>query len=334
MSYIYSIIILNCYVFMFVLSNPQIINNPIKSDKESNEINYILILQSNTVYTTSSQSLSIKKDFVRFFFNSYIFTPSLFLCKDESSNYFLLVKYKYYKIELSSEKEIEKVLYKNDLNSGNKYLGYITGSQSAVAQISLGTYLCATNNNEIIIYGKSGNKKIFFYVLSEDEYYYISIGNIDDLISCKLLKGSIYICIYSIDSNIMIAILALTCPVILFGSVELKLLYTNEVTDFSGYQNHILYDTSKSYYKILCAKSKDTNNIECMAININILYRLFLTQPSIELKLIKLNNNYHAYFSYIEDNCNYTKYNSEYLICCGKNATICERRDLNFNKKK
>ena len=314
MSHIYWIFILTNYFLLFELTKQQIINNPIISYKEFNEIDYILILQNDTIKTTSSQSLTIKKDFIKLFFNSYIFTDSLFLCKDESNNYILVVKDKYYKIQLSSENDIEKILSQKSLNSNNKYLGYITCSKSTRTALSLGTYLCDTDSNEIIIYGISG-KYIVFYSLKENKYYTISIGNIDELISCKLLKDSIYVFIYSINNNIMISILALICP--LLGNKEIKSLYS----------------TSKSYYKILCAKSKNINSIECLAIYIDVTYMRFLSQPSMDVQLIKLNNNYHLYFSYLEDNCNFTTYNSEYLICCGKkDIASCERRDINFNR--
>lgn len=330
MSYLYLLIILNYCFLLLALSKQEIINNLIISNKEFNEINYILILQNDTVKTASSQSLAIKKDFIKLFYQSYIFTDTLFLCKDESNNFILVVKDKYYSIKLSSENEIQQVISQKSLNSKYKYLGYITCSKSKSTTLSLRTYLCDTNSNETIIYGKSGNN-IVFYVLSENKYYTISMGNIDELYSCKLLKDAIYVCIYSNNNNIKIIILAFICP--LLGNKEIKLLYSKDASSFNGYQNSILYDTSKSYYKILCAKPKYINSIECLAIYIDVTYKLLLTQPSIDVQLIKLNNNYRLYFSYNENNCNFTTYNSEYLICCGQMDIIsCERRDINFNK--
>ena len=222
MSYIYWIIILNCCILLFGVSKQEIIYNPIISDKEYNQINYILILQNNTVKTTSSQTLNIKKDFVKLFYNSYIFTHSLFLCKDESNNYILLVNNKYFRIKLSSENEIEKILSKKNLNTGNEYLGYITCSKSNKATLSLGRNLCPTDLNEIIIYGKSGNKLVFYYIL-EDKYFTTSIGNIDDSISCKLFKDSIYICIISSNDKIILTILAHICLVF---SEEMQIIYS------------------------------------------------------------------------------------------------------------
>ena len=141
MSYIYLLIILNYCFLLLELSKQEIINNLIISNKEFNEINYILILQNDTVKTASSQSLAIKKDFIKLFYQSYIFTDTLFLCKDESNNFILVVKDKYYSIKLSSENEIQKVISQKSLNSKYKYLGYITCSKSKSTTLSLRTYL-------------------------------------------------------------------------------------------------------------------------------------------------------------------------------------------------
>ena len=129
---------------------------------------------------------------------------------------------KYFRIKLSSENEIEKVLSKKNLNTGNEYLGYITCSKSNKATLSLGRNLCPTDLNEIIIYGKSGNKLVFYYIL-EDKYFTTSIGNIDDSISCKLLKDSIYICIISSNDKIILTILAHICLVF---SEEMQIIYS------------------------------------------------------------------------------------------------------------
>ena len=77
MSYKCWIIFLACHFVLFELSKQQIINNPIISDKEFNEVDYILILQNDELQTTS-QSLTIKKDFVKLFYQSYIFTNFLY----------------------------------------------------------------------------------------------------------------------------------------------------------------------------------------------------------------------------------------------------------------
>ena len=53
-----------------------------------------------------------------------------------------------------------------------------------------------------------------------------------------------------------------------------------------------------------------------------------MNEPNIE-KLEK--DKYNITFSYNENCCNYTIFNSEYLLCCGKTDQIyCERRDMDF----
>ena len=118
MIYKHLIIILSYSSFLFVLSNQQIINNPIISDLEFNPINYILIPQNKTIKITSSLTINITNDFVKFIHESYIFSQSLFLCIDESNNFFLFLNDKYYNVELSSEKQIEKISSKKNLTEG------------------------------------------------------------------------------------------------------------------------------------------------------------------------------------------------------------------------
>ena len=103
------------------------------------------------------------------------------------------------------------------------------------------------------------------------------------------------------------------------------------LTDFQGYENAILYDTSYSDYKILCAKIKDSNNIKCIIIHLE----LIISNNQIDscsISSIEFADDYNFLFSYQKDNCNYTIFKSEYLFCCGKNDFIyCDRRDNNLN---
>ena len=53
-----------------------------------------------------------------------------------------------------------------------------------------------------------------------------------------------------------------------------------------------------------------------------------MTNKNIIISNININN---IIYSFTEDNCNFTIFNSEYLICCGKiDIIICERRDMNL----
>ena len=80
----------------------------------------------------------------------------------------------------------------------------------------------------------------------------------------------------------------------------------------------------------MCEK-KNSNNIKCFAIYID-LNNIYWPLNNIIIKIIQLENDYQLLYSYQEDNCNFTIYNSEYLVCCGKKDFIfCDRRDMDFN---
>ena len=250
MLYKHWIIIINYSSFLFILSNQQIIHNPIISDKEFNPINYIIIPQNRKVRIKSSLTLTITYDFVKLFHESYLFSQSLFLCIDESNNFFLFLNDKYYNVELSSEKQIERISFKKNLKEGVKYLGYITCLESTYNYLNINIILYHAVQSEIIIYGQLG-KKIYFYYLLKDDYYTFTIEKNDEqLISCKLLIGSLYICIFSINNDIEISIFGL------LKSLTMRSYFSETVNKFKGYENAILYDTSDLEYKILCAKKK------------------------------------------------------------------------------
>ena len=94
MAYIFFILIY--YSCFFSLSIQEVINNPIKTDKEFNPIDYIIIFLSNKLVRNQGYKkgldLNIIKDFPKLFLNSYIFTQSIILCEEKSNNYFLLIK--------------------------------------------------------------------------------------------------------------------------------------------------------------------------------------------------------------------------------------------------
>ena len=320
------IILLNYFTLLFVLSGQQIIHNPIISDKEFNPIDYILIPKESTVKVKISSlkflTLNIESNFLKNFHESYIVAQPLFFFNDESNKLFLFLEDKYYKVELSPGNEDKRFSQKKALREGIKYLGFITCIESTYNNFPSNAY--RTYYNEIIIYGQKGGT-IYFYYLLDDKYVTFSTSySSGKLISCKLCRGSIYICIFSINDDIEISIF-------LFSESRQMIRFSPETLNiFIGYENAIIYDTSNYDYKIICAKKKVNNNIECIAIYIDLITSYW--SGHYDYNIIQLNNDTQFLFSYQEDNCNFTIYNSEYLLCCGKKDFIfCDRRDLDFN---
>ena len=92
----------------------------------------------------------------------------------------------------------------------------------------------------------------------------------------------------------------------------------------------VLYDTEDKKYKILCSTKERNSDIVCFKIYIDYKYKSNDDISVNEANVTLLNmDKYNIAFSYNEENCNYTIYKSEYLLCCGKtDYIICERRDM------
>ena len=324
------------YYILFYLSKEIIINNPLKLDKESNPVNYIIIYQSDTAEIqkeTETVLLNIIKDFNKFIHHSYIFSQSLFIFSDESNNYYLFIEYNFFQLILSNENEIQSLSNKKTFPNNIQFMGYIKLFEHSGEMPQIGGK-CKIPQNEIVLYGKTIQNIIYFYFISEDNQknpnvFTASFGMIEGTINCKLIKENVFICVCYEAPKFKLKILAHV-----YTGINAKGLVNEDSIDVPGFSNHdnpILYDTSNSYYKILCAREKTNNNIECISLYIEAEYSISSSYSSISFYNI-LNNNYQAIYSYKEDSCNYTVIDSEYLICCGGTDKImCDRKDTDFN---
>ena len=86
------VIILGYYSILLAISSQQIIHNPIISDKEFNPINYILILQNNSVMTISSHTLKFKMILLNYFINLIYLTNQYFYVKMNQIIFFFYLR--------------------------------------------------------------------------------------------------------------------------------------------------------------------------------------------------------------------------------------------------
>ena len=152
----------------------------------------------------------------------------------------------------------------------------------------------------------------------------INFEDSDDFVSCKSYKEDIYICAFSQNRGVNLKFLIHN-----YGMDEDKEIKVSEIIkleEFTDYDSAILYDTNIEDKKILCAKYKGYNTINCVAFQIDIS----LQNGKKEITSFKKDDkfNFKGYYSYEKGNCNYTEFNEEYLLCCGDIDFIkCERRD-------
>ena len=104
------------------------------------------------------------------------------------------------------------------------------------------------------------------------------------------------------------------------------------VTNFNNHDSPIIYDIDEwaSYHsKIVCSREINNNLIECLPFYIDAKYSHSYSTTNIRFVKYSLAK---FKFSYKENNCSFTIFKSEYLLCCGGVGVIsCDRRDMNFN---
>ena len=260
MEYIFKDSILFLLINLFFVSKFQLINNPVKIIEESDiDDNVISFDSSSAITNESKEELIIQKDPNQIIYEGklYFLCPSIFLCLDQSNYTFLFAENNYYnKIpNICNDHSINSLSIMASLSNDiqyygfirDKYYGYYSTDQNAMSTIQ---------NNEIVIYGKKEDNLYFKYI-KENKSYTLEIGNITDIISCKLINSARYICAYFINNTIQVDILALNY--IEIGEKGLSILYTIQLNEFADFDNLILYEVENDpLYKLLCASKKET----------------------------------------------------------------------------
>ena len=298
--------------FYSSISNNQLINNPVIKQNALNIVNYTFIIQ----YKSDQNSLAIKQNLEKILYESYIFGSNFFICTDPSNNNYLLIDKKYFNIT----NQLEKYSFSNkkELFSDYVYIGHLTRKFNDYNRVV----------EQVILYGIENNNKLcFINTILSNNIKCIQISNYDGYAYCKNIENWLTICAYSINNKLNLIFFILP-----FDKGEPNIIRTKNCPEIEIEDIIVLYDTSDSKVKILCARMKQNLGIECFKIDISYQIgnrgSILMNEPNIE-KLEK--DKYNITFSYNENCCNYTIFNSEYLLCCGKTDQIyCERRDMDF----
>ena len=315
-----------CLLSSYNVNVKSIIINPTRSIEESNPINYIIIAKNKEEKVIGNQRLleqldhDILQNYKKLYYDSYNLSPFFFSFCDSYNNIYLLLKNKFYYMTEVSGIYAFKYLFR--LDSDFLFVDYIIDKHlefsnlNIIESINDASKMVSLLNN-IIIYGKK-NKKICFYYIYSKKLLCSDLENIDGYISCKLFKEDCFICIYSTDTQIKISILSNKNEEIIMTDTY------NMDYIFEEYDNLIYYDIDFQSSRIICGRKKNNGKIKCIAED-------SLDESQETESDTNSPYNINAIFSFEENNCNYTKFNSEYLFCCGKTGIInCERRDMNL----
>ena len=316
-------------LIFIILSKNDIIDNPVAITDQSTAKDFIIDIKSDSLKTKLLKTLKITKDNYKIEYNDedYFLSENTFLCKDESSNYFLFSENNYYTATINDGDKLSSLTLKKTLPSNIKYCGYIRENEFERTIVIVPNAVADINKNEIVIYGKKTNYLYFNYITESD--YTINIDNIGDIISCKLIRSSRYVCAYFQNNKIKISMIILVN--VNSKQKRLKLDETIEPDGFSGYENFILYDTDDENYKIFCATKTGNSQAKCTAIYVRCIHYSLTNTFSKELNAINLKTS-NQDINIPKHECYMTGFNSEFLLCCGdENDISCERKDQNFN---
>ena len=293
---------------------------------------YPIILYLNTEYyniITSNKIFiyGINANIQREFY-SQTYNPPVFVCIDETNNYFLFTKDKYYKIKFHSNFEIENMNEIKSLSKNAQYVGYITGNKFNEISSFSGSR-CGVEKNEIIAYGKNG-KNINFYFINKNQEYSVEIDNeLGNDISCKLIEDVKYICAYRIGNILKVGIFMYRyIGILTFKEKGIDKLNERTVSQFSKHTYPSLINTSNKNYKILCALDEN-NFIKCIKIYAEVDETILFDS---QIKIEDISSEYYGALSFSIGNCYFIGYKSEYMFCCTNiNVISCKRIDQNFN---
>ena len=331
------------FTFLNIINSESFSENPIKIADNPYPIVFNSNIQSYNIIT-STRIFKLKKSTRGVdSFGIISYSPPFFVFKNKKNEYFLFAGNDYLILSINNNLEVTNLKTRTELTKGIDLkaklsskpdcIGYIAETKYTPSSTYKGMRCPISYDNEIIIYAKIGNTLYFFYIKSYSNYQ-LSINNIEDHISCRYVDSSKYACSFIQNNKVQIGVVLYKYQDNSKTNEELSLNSNNDITRFSNHDNVVLNDIEeKDEKKILCAKNKDNNLIECCFVEINIKHNLKGSTVTYSSSVSTSDlNGYYESLAFKMDNCYFTGFYNEYLFCCGgENFITCYRMDETFN---
>ena len=318
---------------LLILSKEEIINNPILLSE--NEKPLFIKATSGTYYIyTSGELITIKVtgEITTQTFPVYGY-PYIWI-SSEGNNYYIYSPGAMYKIKLGSTINpytaytLPSITYPGSVN--------FVGSMSETENTSNNNYdcICPIENEEIIIYGKIGQKDIIFSFLKKSTSYRITVGStsIEDKMACKQVENGQYLCAIVYGYTVHVYLFSHLNR--LFGNCNMENKLHSELnTQFPRHTTVELYDTGNKKKKLICAKNLNTLDYECLyyTIKINIEAKVLKCEQTQSYEVDDIKIRFPTESSSRED-CVHRTFVNENLFCCGGNNFIkCARLTSNYD---
>ena len=319
--------------FLIFLSKQDIIKNPFLVTTHGNPIflqntnNYFIYTSGELVIINRATGEISGTSAFGTYGNPYIWIT------DESNKYYIYASDVMYNVLIpSSYSQVTKPSIQYPTNS--VFIGYMKETKFENENDYIGC-LAPVEENEIIIYGKSGTSKIILSFLKKAVAYSLELSNsFEDRMSCKVIANSQYICAIITSNKVYILVFAHVVKSKAYKTYEMKLVNTITFGDLlSSHTNINLYDMNNPTIKLACAMNINTNYMECL---------YFITTFTNSVILAVCNNGASISMSQIimsfpvdpnsNGECVLTGFFSEYLTCCaGKDMIKCSRCKTDFS---
>ena len=181
-------------------------------------------------------------------------------------------------------------------------------------------------SNELVLYAIYENIVYFFYFQSNILFSVESnFDGYENHISCKLVNSSEYVCTLTQNNQIKIFIFIFNYITDLTKGITC--IKNLDINAYSDHDLSVLNDIPEiNEKKILCARKKNTNKIDCIMVKITIEEEDDSSPESIIHYHSSVENNnlneYYEFLSFQMDNCYFTGFYGEYLFCCGRESKI------------
>ena len=273
--------------------------------------------------------------------------PPIAFLKIESNDHRLFAGNDYYIFSIDeNDYEIQSIAGKTkigegfDLNalydSGIDCYGFFAEKEDSTNYYPLVGKKVKMYSDELVLYAIYENIVYFFYFQSNILFSVESnFDGYENHISCKLVNSSEYVCTLTQNNQIKIFIFIFNYITDLTKGITC--IKNLDINAYSDHDLSVLNDIPEiNEKKILCARKKNTNKIDCIMVKITIEEEDDSSPESIIHYHSSVENNnlneYYEFLSFQMDNCYFTGFYGEYLFCCGRESKIpCSRFGQNFD---
>ena len=249
------------FILLFLISPYNLeltINNPYKSNKIYNLIDYkIIILSENIIISSrdptgsvsqSTSSYTVLQHYNKLYHNLYALSPNFFGFIDNSNTTYVKMENKLFKM-IKEDNDTDPFIFSISYSSFDFIKGNIQ-------------YESMNKDGKKIIYGQH-DKTVNFYNLDTKNSMTSNLNGIDRYISCKLFSNESIICIYLQNNQIKLST---------FYEIDRQMIIHDTYVFNSGFLSEIdkpiLYDTNKTNFKVVCGREKGKGYIKCNLIEL------------------------------------------------------------------